>query len=85
MPAATGHAEQAVTIVASAAAAVESTGLSLEPFEQAIHDRTIDAAKPALADEEFAAAWAGGEALTVAEAVARALAYMPIEWYPAST
>jgi hypothetical protein len=70
--AATGNAEQAVAIVASAAAAVESTGLSLEPFEQAIHDRTIDTARHALDGQVFAAAWATGEQLTLDEAAARA-------------
>jgi predicted ATPase/DNA-binding SARP family transcriptional activator len=72
--AATGNAEQAATIVGAALAAAEATGASLEPLEQEIHDRTVEATKQALGAEAFAVAWATGCRLTMDEAVARALA-----------
>src|SRR5262249_14457503 len=72
--AATGDVERAATIVAAAQAIVDSSGASLEPFEQQIHDRTVEATKEALGAEPFAAAWAAGRRLTIDEAVAQALA-----------
>lgn len=71
--AASGDADGATTVVAAAQAAAESTGASLEPFEQQIHEQTVEAAKQALGEESFAAAWTGGWRLTIDEAVARAL------------
>ena len=38
-----GALEQAATVLGAAEAAVESTGVSLEPLEQEIHDRTVEA------------------------------------------
>ena len=75
--AATGDPVQAATIIAAAETAAESTGASLEPFEQEIHEHTIEAAKQALGPREFAAAWATGRRLTIDEAVTRALTIQP--------
>jgi predicted ATPase/DNA-binding SARP family transcriptional activator len=81
----TGNAEHATTIAAAADATARASGLSLEPFEQSIHDRTIEAAKLTLDEDAFSAAWATGQGLSIAEAAAQALDYIPMEWYPAST
>jgi predicted ATPase len=41
--------------------------------ERATHDRTAEAARIALREEAFAAAWASGKEMTLEEAVAQAL------------
>ncbi|HEX3455905.1 MAG TPA: BTAD domain-containing putative transcriptional regulator [Gaiellaceae bacterium] len=69
---ATGEAERATMLAAAADASACATALSLEPFERSLLDRTIESAKLALAQETFAAAWATGQRLTVAEAAAYA-------------
>jgi len=81
---ATREPEQGATLAAAAQAAAEATGVSLERFERAIHEQTVEAARQALGDD-FERAWTTGCGLTPDEAAARALGYMPIEWYPAST
>jgi tetratricopeptide (TPR) repeat protein len=48
---ATGSPERAATIAGAADAAVGSSSLSLEPFERAIHERTIETARLALGEE----------------------------------
>jgi tetratricopeptide (TPR) repeat protein len=71
--AATGDAEQAATLLGVAEAAAEETGVSLEPFEQQIHEQTVEALKRALSEEGYAVAQAGGRQLPTDEAVAWAL------------
>jgi tetratricopeptide (TPR) repeat protein len=72
--AATGAAGPAATVVAAAQAAAQATGASLEPFEQEIHEQTIEAVRRALGDEAFAVAWEAGSRLTVDEAAERVVA-----------
>jgi hypothetical protein len=48
--------------------------VSLEPFEQQIHDQTVETARQALGEEAFDAAWAVGSTLDMGEAADRALA-----------
>jgi predicted ATPase/transcriptional regulator with XRE-family HTH domain len=55
-----------------------STGLQLEHDEEAdwkrLYDRALDACRAALGEEAFQAAWAAGQALTLEQVVAEALA-----------
>jgi hypothetical protein len=70
----TGWAERAARLLGAAAAAREATGALLPPVEQPDHDATVQAARVALGEAAFATAWAAGQALTLDEAVAEALA-----------
>ena len=62
-----GALEQAATVLGAAEAAVESTGVSLEPLEQEIHDRTVESLVG------FGPARSAGRQLPIDEAVAWAL------------
>ena len=62
-----GALEQAATVLGAAEAAAETTGVSLEPLEQEIHDRTVDTVAG------FGSARGAGRQLPVDEAVAWAL------------
>lgn len=68
-----GSPEQAVRLFSAAASLRESIGGQRESAGQADYDRDLTAARVALGQEVFAAAWAEGAALTVDEAVAEAL------------
>jgi non-specific serine/threonine protein kinase len=59
--AATGDAEQAARLLGAAQVAAEQTGMSLEPFEQDVHERTVAATRAALGDAYEAAVAAGRE------------------------
>ena len=72
--AATGKAEEAAAIAAAVEAAAEATGVFVEPFEQQIHEQTVETARQTLSEEGFAAAWEAGRRLTIDEAAAQALA-----------
>jgi predicted ATPase/DNA-binding SARP family transcriptional activator len=71
--AATGDPAEAATIAGAAQAAREATGVSVEPFERGILERTVEATRQALGEDAFAPAWALGSALTLDDASARAL------------
>jgi tetratricopeptide (TPR) repeat protein len=58
--AAIGEAERAASLLGTAAAVAEESGVALEPFEQELHDRTVETARSALGDAAFAAAVAAG-------------------------
>ena len=62
--AATGEPERAATILGAVDAAAATTGASLEPFERALHDRTVEALVG------FGPARTAGRQLPVDEAVA---------------
>jgi non-specific serine/threonine protein kinase len=69
-----GQPARCARLLAAAAALREALGTSLPPSDQGIHDWTVTAARAALGDDWFAAAWAAGRVLPVAQAIAEALA-----------
>jgi non-specific serine/threonine protein kinase len=68
-----GRSENAARVLGAADALRETIGASLAPFEQGMHDRTARAARVALGQAQFDAAWTAGRALSLDEAVAYAL------------
>jgi tetratricopeptide (TPR) repeat protein len=64
-----GKMERAAQLCGTAAALREDRGWPLPPAKRAEHDRTVAAAREALGEEAFAAAWARGHALPLEEAV----------------
>src|SRR4029079_12079804 len=58
--AATGDAREAVTIIAASEALATTTGVSLEPFERRIHDRTVEDLTNVLERDAFAIAYETG-------------------------
>jgi hypothetical protein len=70
--AADGDAELAATLLGAAQVAAERTGVSLEPFERELHERSVARARAALGDARFAAALVAGRALSPEEAAALA-------------
>jgi hypothetical protein len=61
------------TRLMGAAEALFEPPLPLPPPRRTIHDRTVDAARAALGEEAFAAAWAEGRELTLDQAISCAL------------
>ena len=72
--AARGEGEHAATLLGAAEAAAEQTGVSLEPFERELHERTVESTRRALGDAAFAAALAAGRELGPHDAGAHAIA-----------
>jgi predicted ATPase/DNA-binding SARP family transcriptional activator len=72
--AALGDAEEAATILGAVDAAEEETGATLEPYERALHDRTVATLRARLDPKAFAGAYEAGRVLPRDEAVAYALA-----------
>jgi hypothetical protein len=66
--------EKTARLLGFLAAERERSGMILPPVDQAHHDRALKSAREALGQKAFSAAWAAGEALTLEEAVAEALA-----------
>ena len=64
-----GKMERAARLCGTAAALREDIGWPLPPAKRAEHDRTVTAARGALGEEVFAAAWARGHALPLEETV----------------
>ena len=71
--AATGETEQAATIIGAVEATMQASGIILEPFEQEVHEQTVEALEAALGEEGYAVAQAAGRQLPTDEAVAWAL------------
>jgi non-specific serine/threonine protein kinase len=71
--AARGQPERAARLYGATAALRETIGVADEGQERPATERRVAAVRAALAPEEFAAAWAAGEALPLADAVAEAL------------
>jgi hypothetical protein len=71
-------AEGRVTLAARLCGAVSTwrreVGVPMQPCRRATYEDTLAGVRLALGDDAFAAAWAGGEALLLAEAIAEALA-----------
>jgi hypothetical protein len=57
----------------AAEAAAEATGISLEPFERQIHERTVETATNILGQEGSAVAYATGQQLAPQDVAAYAL------------
>ncbi|MGH2602335.1 MAG: ATP-binding protein, partial [Dehalococcoidia bacterium] len=68
-----GQPARAARLFAAAAAERERLGATLPPNVRRTHDRTVAAIREALGDAAFAAVWSEGQALSLEEAVARAL------------
>ncbi len=68
-----GEPERAVWLWGAAKRLGEAIGTVLAPAEQPEHERGIAAARAALGEAAFAAAWAAGRAMTLDEAIACAL------------
>ncbi len=64
-----GRMERAVRLCGAAAALREERGWALSLAKRGEHDRTVAAAREALGEEAFAAAWARGHALPLEEAI----------------
>jgi non-specific serine/threonine protein kinase len=73
--AATAQAERAARLFGAGERLREATGIAVRtPADRAVHERAIAAARAALGEAAFAAAWAAGRALTPEQAIAEALA-----------
>jgi hypothetical protein len=70
--AAQGHLERAARLYGAVTALRETLHTPLRPIWRAEMDRAVTAARAALGEEAFAAAWAQGRAMTLEEAVREA-------------
>jgi hypothetical protein len=73
LDAAAGEPQRAVRLAGAAAEWRERAGLPLTEEEQATLTRLLAPARQALGDEKQAAAWAGGRAMPLEQAVTEAL------------
>ncbi len=65
---------RAIHLFATAEAVRDTLGLTLPSLDQDIHDRHVIAARTAMGDAAFTAAWAEGRAMTLEQAIEYALA-----------
>jgi predicted ATPase len=79
----TGEPECAARLLAAAAGQRDAIGAPLSPVDRADHENRVAAARAALGQDGFAAAWAEGRALTLQEAVARTLEGRSASAHPA--
>ena len=68
-----GRPGWAARLLGASAALREEMGAPLSQIRQTDHDRAVDAARAALGEEAFAAAWAVGHAMSLEEAIADAV------------
>jgi len=68
-----GRPERAARLLGVSAAQRESLGTSLPPVARTDHDHAVDAARAALGEEAFEAAWSAGHALSLREAISEVL------------
>jgi predicted ATPase/DNA-binding SARP family transcriptional activator len=73
----TEHGEAAATLLGSAEAAADATGVTFEPLERRLQSRTTRVLTEALGNEVFAAAYTAGRQLTRYDAAAYALGIQP--------
>ncbi|MGH2601604.1 MAG: ATP-binding protein, partial [Dehalococcoidia bacterium] len=71
--AADGEAARAATLCGAADALRTALGVQLPAASRAKFDEALAVARAALGEDEFTAAWAAGQALSLEEAVAEAL------------
>ncbi len=69
------HSERAARLFGAAAAGRVALGTPRAPAERAAYDRRVAVVRAALGEEQFARAWAEGQAMTLEQAVASALAH----------
>ena len=72
-----GQPERGTRLCAAAAALCSTIGAPLLPSERALYERTVVAARSALGEDAFGAAWEHGQALPLEQAIAEALAKTP--------
>jgi hypothetical protein len=77
--AAPGQERRAARLLGAAAALQAALGVALDTGARAEYERAVAAARAALGEEEFAAAWAEGRGLSPEQAVAYALEDAPAE------
>jgi tetratricopeptide (TPR) repeat protein len=68
-----GQPECAARLLGAAAALLRNSGARLQPIDEAAFDRSVTAARTALGEDAFAAAWAEGRAMTLQQAMTYAL------------
>jgi hypothetical protein len=68
---------RATQLFAAAAALRAAMGVALAPAERTRIERALEAARRTLSPEDFTAAWAAGEAMTLERAIAYALETVP--------
>ena len=68
-----GRPERAARLLGASAARRDERGISLSPFIQADHDHAAKAAREALGEEAFSAAWDEGHAMPLEESIVDAL------------
>ena len=71
---ATGRCERAARLFGAAELLRETLGHHFAPPVQADHDKYVASARAGLEERAFAAAWAGGRAMTLEQAIEYALA-----------
>jgi hypothetical protein len=72
-----GHAARASTLLGAAHALRDTIGAPLPPGERPAHDRVMAALRAAAGEEFVATAWATGQTLPLASAIADALSVAP--------
>ena len=68
-----GRPERAARLLGASAALRDEMGAPLAPASRADHDHAANAARAALGEDAFAAAWAVGQAMSLEEAITDAL------------
>lgn len=68
-----GKPERAARLLGTSAAQREEMGTPLTPIARTDHDHAVNAARTALGEDAFAAAWAEGHAMPLEEAIAEAV------------
>jgi predicted ATPase/class 3 adenylate cyclase len=68
-----GQADLAVRLLGAAEAVRTARGALIPPSDRSDHERTVAAARALLGEEAFAAAWAHGEVMSLADAVRAAM------------
>jgi tetratricopeptide (TPR) repeat protein len=69
-----GQPQRAARLFGAAKALRERLGTPRPPVERADYERHIDAVRAALNEDEFTAAWADGQAMTIEQLITYALA-----------
>ena len=69
MAAMQGRPERAARLLGASAALREEIGTPLPPIVRTDHDHASNAAREALGEEAFEAAWAAGHAMSLEEAI----------------